>query len=428
MISLDITPVSAFFLVFALTYFFALVYVALLERRTQRDEGEATEHVFSLIVPAHNEESVVDGCLKSLLELAYPRDKFEVLVVNDGSTDSTAAIALTYAQTYADRFMMLQVPKKDGVRGKSSALNHGFRFLRDQSRFRDDPKWVIGVFDADGHPEHDMLKKASFQFLTPNVAGVQASVRISNRDVSWLTRMQDIEFAGFSRVTQIIRTRITSSASLGGNGQFVRASALQAVVIDREAGTYWNPKSLTEDLDLSVRLVLRNWDLHHLNTSWVWQEGVETTRTLIRQRTRWAWGSLQVFVDYVLRIRVLTKPDVRFLKRLDLLFNLSIFLVSPFVFLSWILTAFAFVGLLSIVSLFSGAMMFVVSFAYLPIVGYGLITVRGYRKAYLPLDLIGFALYTYHWVPCLYAGLWHLVARHGPVWWKTARNGTRATG
>ncbi len=62
------------------------------------------------------------------------------------------------------------------------------------------------------------------------------------------------------------------------------------------------------------------------------------------------------------------------------------------------------------------------SFGYFPVVGYGLLTAEGYRRRTLPADLIGFAVYTYHWVPCLYVGLWHVVARHVPVWWKTARS------
>jgi len=425
--SIDITPVSVFFLVFAITYLVALVYVAILERRRESEEGEAAEHVFSIIVPARNEQNVIEGCLRSLLALDYSHDQYEILVVDDSSSDSTPRIVADFASSLPDRVEMLQVPMASAGRGKPSALNHGFHHLQKTSRFRANEHWIVGIFDADGHPDRDMLKKASYQFRSPSVAGVQASVRIRNRDVSWLTRMQDIEFAGFSRVTQLIRMRITNSAALGGNGQFVRASALRSVALEQEEGIYWNPASLTEDLDLSARLVLKNWDLHHLDTSCVWQEGVETAASLFRQRTRWAWGSLQVFSEYVLRLKILRAPNVRLRKRLDLLFNLSIFLVSPLVFATWIATGLALIGLVSVLSSFPGAMMLVLSFGYLPMVGYGLATVKGYRKARLPLDLIGFALYTYHWVPCLYAGLWHLVARHGSVWWKTTRNGESPT-
>jgi cellulose synthase/poly-beta-1,6-N-acetylglucosamine synthase-like glycosyltransferase len=419
--SIDLTPISIFFLCFALTYLIGLVCVAVLERRRVHEEGEAVEHVFSLIVPARNEESVIEGCLRSLLALDYPADRVEIVVVDDGSTDATSGIAAGFAAGVTGRVEMLCIPAKSAGRGKPSALNHAFAHLQKTGRFRTNKDWVIGIFDADGHPDPDMLKKASFQFRSASVAGVQATVRIRNRGHSWLTRMQDIEFAGFSRVTQLIRMRITNSASLGGNGQFVRATALEAVALNQAEGIYWNPDVLVEDLDLSAKLALRDWDLHHLNTSQVWQEGVEGFLPLIRQRTRWAWGSLQVFTEYVLGLKILTAPNVRLRKRIDLFLNLSIFLVSPLVLVSWIVAGFTLVHLVNAFSSFPPAIMVLLSFGYLPLVGYGVAGIKGYRKNRLPLDLIGFAIYTYHWVPCLYAGLWHLLRRHGTVWWKTAR-------
>ena len=423
MLSIDITVVSVFFLAFAVTYVAALAWVVVLGRRREGEEGEASEHPFSLIVPARNEQEVLVACLESLLALDYRSDRFEILVVDDGSSDATGQIVAEFARRSPDRVRLLQVPSEWSGRGKPSALNRAFRFLDEFSPFRYDPNWIVGIFDADGQPDRDMLNKASFQFRSRSVAGVQASVRIRNRGTSWLTRMQDIEFAGFSRVTQLIRMRFANSAALGGNGQFVRASALRAAALDRAEGIYWNPRSLTEDLDLSARLLLLDLDLRHLHTSSVSQEGVETPKALFRQRTRWAWGSLQVFSEYVLRLKVFRATGVRLRKRLDLLFNLSIFLVSPLVFATWVLTGLAVIGLVSVLSAFPGAMMTVLSFGYLPLVGYGLSTVKGYPKLRLPLDLLGFALYTYHWVPCLYVAMWRLLSRTGPIWWKTVREG-----
>lgn len=420
MTSVDITPLSIFFLTFALAYPIGLFYVSVLRRRRGRDEQEAAAHVFSLIVPARNEEAVIEGCLMSVIALDYPRDQFEVLVVDDASVDQTPSLVARYVSESSNVFT-LRLLSSEGARGKATALNRAFRYLRSTSRFRSNPNWIVGIFDADGHPDSDMLRKASFQFLSPAVAGVQASVRIRNRDGCWLTRMQDIEFAGFSRITQIIRMKITGSAALGGNGQFVRASSLIGAAIDAEEGVYWKPDALTEDLELSTRLVLKNFDLRHLDTSRVWQQGVESIKPLLRQRTRWAWGSLQVFVEYVLRLRICTAPDVRLLKRLDLLFSLSVFLVSPLVLLSWLLSAFMFLGLVGVQSALPPTAMFLLSFGYLPVVGYGLVTLTDYRGRRTPLDLMYFAIYTYHWVPCLYVGLWRLLSKRGPIWWKTVR-------
>ncbi|HEY7587819.1 MAG TPA: glycosyltransferase family 2 protein [Thermoplasmata archaeon] len=417
----DVSLFTGIFLLFTLAYVIALVYVALLERVRSRNEGVAQDHAFSLLVPARNEAAVIAFCLERLLALDYPSDRFEIVVVDDGSDDATGKIVAEAAAAHPGRVHVVRIPPTESGRGKASALNMGYQFLRATSRFRERPDWIVGVFDADGSPDADMLSKASFQFRSPRVGGIQATVRIRNRDVSWLTRMQDIEFAGFARMTQLIRTRITRSASLGGNGQFVRAAALEECALERPNGTYWNPEALTEDLELASRLALRNWDMQQLNTAKVWQEGVENLGALMTQRTRWAWGSLQVFLEYVVRLRVFTTPGVRLRKRLDLLFNLSMFLISPLVMITWIISAISFLGLISVASGFPAPVMILLSIGYFPVVGYGLLTVEGYRRRTLPADLLGFALYTYHWVPCLYLGLWHVMARHVPVWWKTTR-------
>ena len=421
MAALDMMPFSAFFLLFTLGYLVALAYVALLERRHAREEGFSTGGVFSLIVPARNEASVLALCLDGLLALEYPPDRFEILVVDDGSSDATPDIAERCAAAYPGRIRVLRTGEGEGGQGKAAVLNAGYRFLRENGRFRQDPDWIIGVFDADGVPDRDMLGKAAFQFREPSVGGIQAAVRIRNRDASWLTRMQDVEFVGFARMTQLIRTRVTRSASLGGNGQFVRAAALETIALDPDRHWVWDPGALTEDLELATRLALHNWDMYQLGTSQVWQEGVEDVRALLKQRTRWAWGSLQVFAQYVVGMKILRTPGVRLRKRLDLLFNLTMFLVSPLVLVTWILAVAAYAGLFSAASALPGPAMLLLSFGYFPVVGYGLLTSERYDRRRLLMDLVGFAVYTYHWIPCLYLGLWHVIARHAPTWSKTSR-------
>ena len=428
MASLDLTPVSVFFLIFTLGYLVALAYVVLVERGHARQEGVSTDHAFTLIVPARNEGAVLAACLDGLLALDYPPDRFEILVIDDHSEDATTDLATQYAAAHPGRMHVLRIAEAEAGRGKAAALNLGYRFLRQHSGFRDRPEWIIGVFDADGIPDRDMLAKASFQFRDPKLGGVQAVVRIRNREASWLTRMQDVEFTGFARMTQLIRGQVTGSASLGGNGQFVRSRALEDIALDGDGLRFWDPEALTEDLELSTRLALRNWDMTQLDTSQVWQEGVEDLRSLMRQRTRWAWGSLQVFARYVVGLRILRTPGVRLRKRLDLLFNLSMFLVSPIVLVTWILAFAAFAGAFSVTSAFPGPVMFLLSFGYFPVVAYGLWTSDGYARRRILTDVIGFAIYTYHWIPCLYLGLWHVVARHAPVWRKTSRVAPRSAG
>jgi cellulose synthase/poly-beta-1,6-N-acetylglucosamine synthase-like glycosyltransferase len=97
----------------------------------------------------------------------------------------------------------------NGGLGKGAALNVGFSdFLLTWRGLEIEPRhrWIIGVFDADGIPQADMLRKVSFEFRDPRVGGVQTLVRIRNRRKSFLAKLQDIEFIAFSRVIQFSRT------------------------------------------------------------------------------------------------------------------------------------------------------------------------------------------------------------------------------
>ena len=111
-------------------------------------------------------------------------------------------------------------------------------------------------------------------------------VRINNRFGSLLARMQDMEFVIFTEVFQRGRRRV-HSVGMGGNAQFVRLSALDAL-----GPRPWT-RSLTEDFDLGIRLNATSWTNEFWPAASVHQQGVTNMRRLMRQRTRWFQGNLQ---------------------------------------------------------------------------------------------------------------------------------------
>ena len=268
---IDTTFLTLYFFIMCTCYNGLLMFVlgfGKLER------GEDIAHYFSIIIPAHNEESVIGETLNQALKMNYPSELFEIIVVNDGSSDNTEHIVRSFQIEYPN-VKLINIPPMNGGNGKGAALNVGFRdFLFTWRGLEIEPRhrWIIGVFDADGHPQADMLRKVSFEFKEQKVGAVQTLVRIRNRGTSFLAKLQDIEFIAFSRVIQFSRTFFKGSVALGGNGQFVRATALDTVTSTRPEQC-WNINSLTEDLDLGIRLHFEQWDLRYVGSTAVMQEG-----------------------------------------------------------------------------------------------------------------------------------------------------------
>jgi 1,2-diacylglycerol 3-beta-glucosyltransferase len=247
-----------------------------------------------LVVPAHNEEVVIEETLASLTRLDY--EDYVVLVLDDGSADATASLARRFEPT--GRALVVSRDRAVAGRGKGAVLNHGFRIACELTESRDPrlggrvaAEVVIGVLDADGVLERHALNDVAALFGDPRVGGVQVGVRIANAVDGFLERCQDMEFVGFSHLAQAARDRI-GSVGLGGNGQFTRLSALMS--LERDPWT----DCLTEDLDLGLSLVQRGWRIRFCDTAWVAQQGVSTIPAWLRQRTRWAQGHYQCWTHF----------------------------------------------------------------------------------------------------------------------------------
>jgi cellulose synthase/poly-beta-1,6-N-acetylglucosamine synthase-like glycosyltransferase len=300
-----------------LGYFMALVsiyYVALftLSARfaARRDRNTSLRPGIAFILPAHNEELVIGGTLESLMRLDYER--YCVLVVNDGSTDGTSAVAHAYEST--GRVLVIDRPAELAGHGKGAVLNEGYRVLEKLLDKRDPlvaglgDDVVVGVVDADGHLEPNALHEVTRLFADSRVGGVQMGVVIGNAKDGLIARCQDLEFTGFSQLAQAARDRI-GSVGLGGNGQFTRLAAL------RSLGRLPWTGCLTEDLDLGLHLARLGWHIRFCRTTSVTQEGVRTVRAWLRQRTRWAQGHYQCW-DHIPRL--LTAWRIPLFARLDL--------------------------------------------------------------------------------------------------------------
>ena len=300
----------------------SLVYVAYLALRgyqAMRDErgtepsGKGRPWV-TLIVAARNEAPVIATTLRGLLEQDYAKGNepcFDVLVVDDGSTDETGALADQMAVGQAGRLQVLRREQGDGPRMKAAALGHAHPHARGE---------VIGVVDADARVAPDFLARVMEAWgLDPDAVAIQAQRRAHNRGHSWFAAAQDEELL-MDMASQCGRHATDGTAELRGNGMFVRREALERV-----GG--WNEGALTEDLELSTRLVAAGERIALAPRAEVEEEAVITWRALWGQRLRWAEGSIRRLID--LGPGLIRARRVSLSRRLDFLAFTGEFLIPP---------------------------------------------------------------------------------------------------
>ncbi len=243
------------------------------------DSRESELPMVSLLVAAKNEEAVIADLVQSLCQLEYQSDRLEIWIIDDNSSDRTPDIL----QCLQTQFPQLHILRRSDTAtgGKSGALNQVFHLTRGE---------IIGVFDADAQIASDVLQFLIPAFQNPQIGAIQLRKAISNGAENFWTKGQVAEMAldGFF---QERRQRIGGITELRGNGQFVRRKALE------ECGG-WNEQTITDDLDLSFRLHLCQWQIGYLSFPCVQEEGVVSFKQLWHQRNRWAEGGFQRYLDY----------------------------------------------------------------------------------------------------------------------------------
>ena len=250
---------------------------------------------FSLLASAKNEEAVIGNLVKNLCQIDYPSDRFEVWIVDDNSSDRTSEVSTLLKQKYPQLMTLRRGDDAQG--GKSGALNQVLALTKGD---------IIGVFDADAQVPADVLRSLVPIFKQPKIGAIQLRKAIANASENWWTSGQSAEMA-LDWCLQDLRIRVGGVGELRGNGQFVRLAAL------KDCGG-WNEQTITDDLDLTIRLHLCQWDIACLNFPAVQEEGVVTAKQLWHQRNRWAEGGFQRYLDYW---NLLLSGRMGFLKTFD---------------------------------------------------------------------------------------------------------------
>ncbi|MFJ4502301.1 bifunctional polysaccharide deacetylase/glycosyltransferase family 2 protein [Streptomyces sp. NPDC088864] len=228
--------------------------------------GEPVTRTVTVLVPAYNEKKCIANTVRSLLASDYP---VEVIVIDDGSTDSTADIV-----------QRMRLPNVRVVRqrnaGKPAALNNGIAHARND---------IIVMMDGDTVFEPSTVRELVQPFGDPRVGAVAGNAKVGNRD-SLIGAWQHIEYVmGFNldrRMYDVLRCMPTIPGAVG---------AFRREALERVGGI--SEDTLAEDTDVTMALHRDGWRVVYAENARAWTEAPETVQQLWSQRYRWSYGTMQ---------------------------------------------------------------------------------------------------------------------------------------
>lgn len=280
--SMPFSEIAMYIIVFLAVYVQVFFMVTFFERRKHlnalHDEGvpELSEYpTVSVIVPAWNEGKTVHGTVESILNLDYPEDKLEVIVVDDGSTDNTWQEMLTYKDNPRVRIFQ----KENG--GKHTAVNFGIDNTKAD---------FISCLDADSFVAHDALKRMINVFQKkPEVMAVAPSL-IVNKPKNILQHAQKVEY-NMSTYNKRMLAYLGAIHVTPGPFSIFRKEVFQKIGKFKKAHN-------TEDQEIAYRMQEHHMRIDHCHTAYVYTSSPDTVKKLYTQRLRWIYGFIQNTIDY----------------------------------------------------------------------------------------------------------------------------------
>ncbi len=230
----------------------------------------------AIVVPCYNEQDTIKGTIDSLLALDYPKDKLQIVLVNDGSKDNTAAVMDSYVGTP----QILVIHKENG--GKHSALNMGIEAATSAE--------YIGGLDADSFVAPDALREIIGYFDNPRIAAVTAAMSVYEPK-NILQAMQNAEY-----IMGIALRHILAAV----NGLYVTPGPFSFYRRDLvlELGGFRKAHN-AEDMEMALRMQRAGYLIDNAPRARVYTTAPMTVRALIKQRTRWTTGFVRnVLYDY----------------------------------------------------------------------------------------------------------------------------------
>lgn len=280
------------FLVILLVRYFMILFFAYLyvNEYTFLEENHFAPFV-SIIVPVYNEGKVLAKSIASLLNLNYKN--YEIIIVNDGSTDNTADIAEQFVGFKQGKYNQIKISlinKENG--GKSTALNAGIKYAEAE---------FILCMDGDSQLSPDSLRTAVRHFKDKNIGAVAGNVKVLNRR-RFLTDLQALEYIEGLNMARSAQSFIRAVNIIPGPiGMFRKNAIIQA--------GWYSSDTFAEDADLTLKILAKGWKIYYEPRAISYTEAPSSIQQLLKQRYRWTRGIIQSIRKHK---KLLVNPTINF--------------------------------------------------------------------------------------------------------------------
>ena len=306
-------------IIFFSVLFLSLSLINLFMKRREQKFNDFREMPFiSVQIPTFN-DPIAERCVRRCMQFDYPREKYEIVIVDDSTNIETQLLLKRYADDNGDFIKYIHRENREGF--KPGALKNAMKITKGE---------ILVIFDADWIPKKDFLKKIVKPFSDPNVAIVQTRQGFYNRNTNWITRFAAYLLMIYHTIIMPINNRINCVFFCG------TAGALRRSAFEKVGG--WNLNSITEDSELSVNLLLKGYKTVYLDFETP-SEVPDTFESFIKQQMRWCYGNARVFFDNAFKI--LFKKGLSVRQRLMILYITVGNIIAPAVV---IMTFFGFAG------------------------------------------------------------------------------------
>lgn len=285
-------------------YFLIISLIGAIKKKEKLASSFLQQTKFAVLIPAHNEEAVIEQIINSLNRQNYNKEMYDIFVIADNCSDKTADIAESLGVNVFRRFNDVEI-------GKGFALKYAFERINSENSSYD----AFTVLDADNLADKDYLLEMNKQFCL-GAKVIQGNIEGKNSYETWLSASYAVAFFTMNRVYQLARHYLGLTVSICGAG-----FAVATDIIKKEG---YDATCITEDLEYTCKLAMKNIKVHYTHEAIVYDEKPSTFNASSIQRKRWAQGQVVCMKEFF--IPLLKKG----LKEKSLLaFDAALYLFQP---------------------------------------------------------------------------------------------------